>query len=86
MQAPAPSFVAAKFAVQAGAFSTAKNAQKQADFFGTIGRQAIVSTKVSNGKTLYVVSVEGFTSEQEARSFIAELRSKHNIESIIVAR
>ena len=86
VQTPVPSPAAAKFAVQAGAFSTAKNAQKQADFFGTIGRQAIVSTKVSNGKTLYVVSVEGFTSEQEARSFIAELKSKHNIESIIVAR
>ncbi len=86
VQVPAPSLHATKFAVQAGAFSTAKNAQKQVDFFGTIGRQAIVSTKVSNGKTLYVVSVEGFTSEQDARSFIAELKSKHNIESIIVAR
>jgi len=82
--APAPAI--GKFAVQAGAFSTEKNAQKQVDFFGTIGKKATITTKASGGKTLYVVSMEGFASEQDARSFIAELKAKHNIESIIVAR
>ena len=75
-----------KFAVQAGAFSTEKNAQKQVDFFGSIGRKAVIGTKISNGRTLYVVSIEGFTTEQDARSVIAELKSKYNIETIIVAR
>lgn len=81
---PVPTTV--KFAVQAGAFSTEKNAQKQVDFFSTIGKKALITTKVLGDKTLYVVSIEGFTKEQEARSFIAELKAKHNIESIIIAR
>jgi tetratricopeptide (TPR) repeat protein len=78
--------VVSKFAVQAGAFSSEKKAQKQVDFFSTIDRKAIITTKVSGSKTLYVVSIEGFSSEQDARSFIGELKSKYNIESIIVAR
>lgn len=84
VSAPIPMVV--KFAVQAGAFSTEKNAQKQVDFFSTIGKKAVVTTKMSGDKTLYVVSIEGFTKEQYARSFIAELKANHNIESIIVAR
>jgi len=78
--------IVVKFAVQAGAFSTERNAQKQVNFFSTIGKKAVVTTKLSGDKTLYVVSIEGFTKEQDARSFIAELKAKHNIESIIVAR
>jgi tetratricopeptide (TPR) repeat protein len=78
--------VSEKFAVQAGAFSTKKNARKQVKFFSSISRAAIITTKVIGGKTLYVVSLEGFTSEQDARAFIGELKAKHNIESIIVAR
>jgi cell division protein FtsN len=72
--------------VQAGAFSTEKNAQKQVDFFASIGKRAIIGTKLNNGRTLYVVSIEGFTNEQDARNVIAELKSKYNIETIIVAR
>lgn len=82
----APFPIVVKFAVQAGAFSTEKNAQKQVDFFSTIGKKAAITTKMSGDKTLYVVSIEGFTKEQDARSFIVELKAKHNIESIIVAR
>ena len=75
-----------KFAVQAGAFSSERKAQKQVDFFSTINRKAIVTSKISAGKNLYVVSIEDFTNEQDARDFIAELKLKYNIESIIVAR
>ncbi len=84
VSAPIP--IAVKFAVQAGAFSTERNAQKQVDFFSTIGKKAVITTKMSGDKTLYVVSIEGFPKEQDARSFIAELKAKHNIESIIIAR
>lgn len=84
VSAPIP--IVVKFAVQAGAFSTEKNAQKQANFFSTIGKKAVITTKMSGDKTLYVVSIEGFANEQDARSLIAELKAKHNIESIIVAR
>jgi cell division septation protein DedD len=75
-----------KLAVQTGAFSAEKNAQKQVDFFATIGKKAIIATRFSGKKTLYVVSIGGFSNEQDARSFIAELKSKYNIESIIVVR
>jgi tetratricopeptide (TPR) repeat protein len=83
---PAVAVSVGKFAVQAGAFSTEKNAQKQVDFFASIGRKAMIGTKLSNGRTLYLVSIEGFTNEQDARNVIAELKSKYNIETIIVAR
>jgi tetratricopeptide (TPR) repeat protein len=84
VSAPIP--IVVKFAVQAGAFSTERNAQKQVNFFSTIGKKAVITTKMSGDKMLYVVSIEGFTKEQDVRSFIAELKAKHNIESIIVAR
>ena len=78
--------VARTFAVQAGAYSTKRKAQKQVRFFSTINRDAVITEKASGDKTLYVVSIEGFSSEQDARDFIAELKLKYNIESIIVAR
>ena len=84
--AAAPATPAGKFAVQAGAFSTEKNAQKQVDFFASIGKRSIIGTKLNNGRTLYLVSIEGFANEQDARNVIAELKSKYNIETIIVAR
>ena len=74
------------FAVQAGAYSTEKKAEKQVDFFSTINRKALITAKASGGKMLYVVSVEGFSNERDARDFITELKLKYNIESIIVAR
>lgn len=74
------------FAVQAGAYSSEKKAQKQVDFFSTINKKAVITAKASGDKSLYVVSIEGFSSEQDARDFITELKLKYNIESIIVAR
>jgi tetratricopeptide (TPR) repeat protein len=74
------------FAVQAGAYSSKRKARKQVDFFSTINRKAIITKKVSGGKILYVVSIEGFSGEQDAHDFITELKLKYNIESIIVAR
>jgi cell division septation protein DedD len=84
--ASVPAQVVGKFAVQAGAFSTKRSARKQVEFYSTIGRKADLTTKLIGGKTLYVVSIEDFTNEQDARNFIAELKAKYNIESIIVAR
>lgn len=75
-----------KFAVQVGAFSTAENAQKQVDVLASFGIKAATATKNVNGRMWYVVSIEGFATEQEARTFIADLKAKHNINSIIVTR
>ena len=77
---------ARKFAVQAGAYSTERKAKKQVYFFSTINRKAIITAKVSGDKTLYVVTIEDFSNEQDARDFITELKLKYAIESIIVAR
>jgi tetratricopeptide (TPR) repeat protein len=74
------------FAVQTGAYATKRKAQKQVDFFSTINKNALITTKVSGDKTLYVVSIEGFSNEQDARDFITELKLRYAIESIIVAR
>ncbi|MDE3058712.1 MAG: SPOR domain-containing protein [Bacteroidota bacterium] len=77
---------AGKFAVQVGAFSTSQNAQKQVDVLASFAISAVTSTKDAGGRTWYVVSVEGFATEQEARAFITELKTKHNINAIIVTR
>jgi len=74
------------FAVQAGAYSTRRKAKKQLDFLSSINRSAIITKKMSGDKKLYVVTVEGFTTEQAARDFIAELKLKYGMDSIIVAR
>jgi cell division septation protein DedD len=81
-----PNSTQGKYAVQVGAFSTAENAQKQVDVLASFGVKAATTTKDVNGKIWYVVSIEGFATEQEARAFIADLKAKHNITSIIVTR
>lgn len=78
--------VKGRYAVQTGAFSTRQSAQKQIDFLAGIDMKGILSTKQSGEKTLFVVTVEGFASEQEARASIADLQTTHNLQSIIVIR
>jgi tetratricopeptide (TPR) repeat protein len=74
------------FAVQAGAYSTRRKAKKQVEFLSSISRTGVITKKISGDKKLYVVTVEGFATEQEARDFIAELKLKYGMDSIIVAR
>jgi cell division septation protein DedD len=74
------------YAVQTGAFSTQQSAQKQIDFLAGIDMTGVLSTKQSGEKKLFVVTVEGFASEQEARATIADLQAKHNLQSIIIIR
>ena len=75
-----------KYAVQTGAFSAMDHAQKQVTFLSTIGKNATVSSKQIGDKKLYVVSLEGFSNEIEARNCIAELKSKYSIDAIIIVR
>ncbi len=81
-----PKSIQGKFAVQVGAFSTAQNAQKQIESLASFGIAATTTTKDVSRKAWYVVSIEGFATEQEARAFIAELKTKHNINAIVVTR
>jgi tetratricopeptide (TPR) repeat protein len=73
-----------KYFVQTGAFSTMDNAKKRAAFLDSIGRKGTINSKQVGGKTLYVVAVGGFSTEQGARDFIAELKTKYNVDSIII--
>ncbi|MBI2430199.1 MAG: SPOR domain-containing protein [Ignavibacteriales bacterium] len=76
-----------KFTVQVGVFSQERTAQREADRYTTVvGRQAIVFTKLSGERTVYAIGFEGFETEQSARDFGAELKSKYTIESFIVKR
>jgi tetratricopeptide (TPR) repeat protein len=75
------------FAVQVGVYSKESAAQEQArQMTATVGRPAVVFPKQSGGKTVYAVAFDGFSSDQTARSFGAELKSKHNLEWFIVQR
>jgi cell division protein FtsN len=78
--------VKGKYALQTGAFSTQQSAQKQIDFLAGIHMKGVLSTKQSGEKKLFVVTVEGFASAQEARAAIADLQIKHNLQSIIIIR
>ncbi|MBU1667449.1 SPOR domain-containing protein [bacterium] len=57
--------------VQIGAFSTHERAQNAAQSASS-KYAPLVKTGTSNGKTIYKAILTGFSSEQEARSFIAQ--------------
>ena len=75
------------YAVQVGVYSKESAAQEQArQMTATVGRPAVVFPKQSGGKTVYAVVFDGFSGDQTARIFGAELKSKHNLEWFIVKR
>lgn len=75
------------FVVQIGVFSQESKAQQQSvELSSTIGRQAIVFAKQSGGKTVYAVGFDGFTDEQSAKAYGAELQSKFKLDWFLVKR
>ncbi|MBW7887915.1 MAG: SPOR domain-containing protein [Bacteroidetes bacterium] len=75
------------YVVQVGVFSTEAAAKQQASKTGnTVGRQAIVFTKMSGGKQMFAVAFEGFETEQSARNYVTELKTKFNIDAFFVKR
>lgn len=85
-RAAKPSPEVEPYAIQVGAFSTMQNAEKLRSFFEDLGYRVEVQNKVRGGRSLYLVWVGSFKTADEARKFGAEVRKKHNIESIIVTR
>ncbi len=86
-ETPASSTVTGDFVVQIGVYSQEVKAKQQTmGLSSTIGRQAIVFTKQSGGKTVYAVGFEGFADEQSARAFGGELKSKYNLDWFLVKR
>jgi tetratricopeptide (TPR) repeat protein len=78
--------VAGKFAVQVGAFSTSKTAQELRTRFAGDGYEASVITAVVGNKKMYKVWVGAFATDAEARKCIEVIRTKYNINSIVVKR
>jgi len=82
-----PSISSSGFVVQVGVYSQETNAKQQSiELSSTIGRQAMVFTKQSGTRTVYAVGFEGFSDEQSAKAFGAELRSKFNLDWFLVKR
>ncbi|MBI5022179.1 MAG: SPOR domain-containing protein [Ignavibacteriales bacterium] len=75
-----------EFTVQAGAYSTNANANKQRKFFDDLGYSVEVVNKVRNGKNLFLVWVGSYRTMEEAREIVKEIKSKYKIESMIVER
>lgn len=78
---------AGKFTVQVGVFSQERTARNEAErFTNVVGRQAVVFSKQSGERTVFAIGFEGFETEQLARDFSAELKSKYNLDSFVVKR
>lgn len=78
---PAPGYT-----VQVGAFSTLKNAEELKTRFERESYSVTVSTVVTNGMTLHKVWVGEFKTYDSAKRFAGEIKSKYNIDSIVVTR
>ena len=74
------------YAIQVGAFSSVENATKLRSFLEELGYPVEVQNKVRGGRSLYLVWVGSFATADEARRFGAEIKAKHNVESIVVTR
>ncbi len=74
------------YAIQVGAFSTLSNAEKLKSFFEDLNYPVEIQNKVRGGRSLFLVWVGSFNTAEEAKKFGTEVKSKHQIESIVVMR
>ncbi|MFZ4619235.1 MAG: SPOR domain-containing protein [Bacteroidota bacterium] len=86
-EAAVTSNVSGPFIVQLGVYSQEAKAMEQANTVtSVVGKQAVVFSKQSNGRTVYAVAFEGFADEQSAKAFGGELKSKFNLDWFAVKR
>jgi tetratricopeptide (TPR) repeat protein len=79
--------VAGDFVVQVGVYSQETKAQEQSQELSTVvGKQAVVFAKQSGGRTVYAVGFGGFSDDQSAKAFGAELQSKYKLDWFLVKR
>ena len=76
----------AQFSLQAGAYGSQENAQKEKLFFESLGYPVGVQTKVKDSRSLYTVMVGNFRTYDEAKAQSLEIKKKYNIDSFVVAR
>lgn len=74
------------FTVQVGAFSTLQNAEELRAKFERENYSSNIFTIMNDGRKLHKVWVGEFQTYEEAKRFTVEIRSKFNLESIVVSR
>jgi len=84
--APASVIPVSTFTLQAGAYSTLANAEKQKALFERLGYDVEMITKVKDTKTLYVVRVGSYPSVDAARAKAAEIKKSQKIDCMVVPR
>lgn len=74
------------YTVQAGAYSTLANAEKQKKFLDELGYSAEITNKIRNGQNFYLVWVGSFSTTEAAQEMVRELRKKYTQNSMVVER
>lgn len=72
------------YTLQIGAFSTRANAYNQKNYFIGKGYRPEVSTKNVNGKTLFIVTLNRFSTRDAARALGEKLKSRYSVEYVVV--
>jgi hypothetical protein len=83
---PAENTPRGQYALQVGAYSQQENAEKQRLFFEDLGYSVEVINKVRDARSLFVVLVGNYKTTVEARTDGNEIKSKYNINSMVVTR
>jgi len=74
------------FTLQVGAYSTQMNADKQRAFFEGHGYPVETINRVKDNRSLFLVLVGTYSSEEEARAKSDEIKRQFNVESIVTTK
>jgi cell division septation protein DedD len=74
------------FTIQVGAFSTMSNAEELKKRFEKEGYASNIFTITRDGKKLHKVWVGEFQTQDDARRFIGEVKTKFGLDAIVVSR
>jgi len=87
-KAPIPTHEASPsvFTLQVGAYSTQMNADRQKAFFEGHGYPVETINRVKDNRSLFLVLVGTYTSEEEARAQCEEIKRQFNVESIVTTK
>ncbi len=77
---------AGSYTLQAGAFSTLANAEKQKAFFEDLGYSVEITNKIRSGLSMYLVWIGSFKTIQHARTTGKEIKSKYKIDTMIIEK
>lgn len=76
----------ARWVLQVGAYTLQANAEKQKEFFESLGYSVELISRVKDTRTLFLVLVGDYHTSEEARNAAAEIKRKHSVDSIVIAR